>query len=79
MPPRALPYEVSPGDLGLIALPLVLPWSPAADEALSDSFFCPGDLGRLAAVSKALRKVVFFHDVWFKAWPVLAAGVVAVG
>ena len=79
MPPRALSYEVSPGDLGLIALPLVLPWYPAADEALADSFFSPGDLGRLAAVSKALRKAVYYHDLRFKAWPVLAAGYVEVG
>ena len=67
MPLRALSCWVSPGDVGLIALPLVLPWYPAADEAQATSLLSPVDVGRLKAVCRAMGETVFYHIVWFKA------------
>ena len=67
MPLRALSCWVSPGDVGLIALPLVLPWYPAADEAQATSLLSPVDVGRLKAVCRAMGETVFYHIIWFKA------------
>ena len=72
MPLRAQSWQVSPGDLDLIAMPLVLPWYPAKDERLAVSLFRLRDVGRLEAVSKALRRAVKYHDLSFKALPELA-------
>ena len=69
MPLRSESWHVPPGELDLIAMPLVLPWYPAKDERLAASLFRLRDVGRLAAVSKALRRAVKYHDLLFKALP----------
>ena len=71
MPLSAQSWQVSPGDLDLIAMPLVLPWYPAKDECLAASLFMLRDVGRLAAVSKSMRRAVFYHALWFKSLPAL--------
>ena len=71
MPPRGQRWQAIPGDLDLIAMPLVLPWYPDKDERIAASLFCLRDVNRLEAVSKALRRAVKYHEVSFKACPLL--------